>query len=165
MWIAAGTLFFTLAVFLNSIELSSSQSFWELFPETLCDTLPPIKTLEYKETEPSWNLRKLVDNRITEFISNSTLIARANVIVGWRDKDNIEPLSDLSGETNHVFDTNQKLFIKLNRNDLKILGANRRLSKIRTLEQADPLRRPTPRKCPLEKPIKQVKQTRKKPRK
>lgn len=119
----------------------SLQSVLELFPESYGAYFPPIRTFKYQSNGQLNNLRKIIDDDMFEFGKTSVLVARNHVIIGWQQRDVIEPLSNLFGETNYVFNTINNKFVRLNPVDLWKLGVGRRLSSVRANDKAAAVRR------------------------
>lgn len=116
-------------------ELSSQTILSELFPESHDDALPPLRTFRYEPNKQLINLRRIVNEDMTKFDRNSILVARGHIIIGWKKKDLIKPLSNLFGETEDVFDIDRNKFVSLNPTARMHLGINRRLSYIRSNEE------------------------------
>lgn len=121
----------------------SSESLTELFPESDGVNFPRIRIFKYEPCRQLDFLRRIVDDEMVKFDTNSSFAVRGHVIIGWMYRDSIRPISNLFGETNNVFDTLKNKFVSLSRSELKQLGVNRRLSFVLSQADAADLRRET----------------------
>lgn len=78
---------------------------------------------------------------MTEFDHYSTFLARDHVLIGWLQKDIIRPLSNLFGETYHVFNIDPNKFVTLLPAELERLGVTRRTFKVNEMDEASAVRR------------------------
>lgn len=117
-------------------EFSLQLSLMELFPESEGDVLPPLRMIQYIRNRQLINLRRIVNDDMSEFDEHSALVARGHVIIGWNWGDVILPVSDLFGETDNVFDTNNNKFEKLLPGELWRLGVGRHYSTVERKEIA-----------------------------
>lgn len=99
----------------------------QLFPETDGVVFPPIRTFRFEGNPQLSSLRRIVKEQMVKFKSETFLVARDHVIIGWKQKDVIRPISNLFGETNTVFDTNRNKFVTLSQEELTRLGVDPRL--------------------------------------
>lgn len=125
-------------------EFSSQTTLMELFPRSHDGDFPPMRTFKYEPNPQLMKLRRIVNESITEFDTNSTLISRNLIIIGWKDRNLIKPLSNLMGKSDHVFNIDTDKFVSLNPEELKRLGVNRRFSFVRANDEAAAIRKPVP---------------------
>lgn len=100
--------------------------------------MPPATKEPYDCVRFSYlkNLRKIVNDHPTRFDVNSTLIQRDHVIIGWKHRDLVKPITPPSGELNNVFDRGNNCFVKLTRQEMELLGVNRRMSFVNASDDA-----------------------------
>lgn len=79
---------------------------------------------------------------MVEFINSTVIVFRgAHAVIGWKRGDIISPVSNLFGETEHVYNTETNKFVELDPVELKRLGIGCRLSLVSVIDQAAAARR------------------------
>lgn len=78
---------------------------------------------------------------MAKFSATAVLVARDHVVIGWRLKDVIKPLSNLFGETDNVFDTVKNKFVRLEPDELLRLGVGSRMVLVQFADEAAAERR------------------------
>ncbi|XP_033218134.1 uncharacterized protein LOC117173601 [Belonocnema kinseyi] len=142
MIIAVGILLWASAIFPNSVE-SISENLKRLFPDSDDDVFPDIRAAQFKYS-PSLGrcVRRIVNEEMVEFINSTVIVFRGtHVVIGWKQGDIISPVSNLFGETEHVYDTQTNKFVELSPIELKRLGVGCRLSLVSVIDQAAAARR------------------------
>lgn len=53
------------------------------------------------------------------------MLQRGNVVIGWQQKDRVEPITPPSGQLHYVHDRIHKVFVELSADEMQILGCPR----------------------------------------